>query len=85
MPRSIEIHFIDSICVNCIYNCLLQTFFGNCAFPQNLYTKKLGEIRVWYAVSTPHTLDTLNCSKYKCVLFGLLYMRYFALDIFYHG
>ena len=23
---------------------------GNCAFPENFYTKKLGEIRVYYAV-----------------------------------
>ena len=37
---------------------------GNCAFPQNVHTRKVGEITVFYAV--------IFCTKYTAPLFELL-------------
>ena len=42
-----------SHCVT-LLNFLVWKFCGNCAFPQNFYTRKLGEIEVFYAISISH-------------------------------
>ena len=38
---------------------------GNCAFPQNFYTRKLGEITVFYAVKVIVTWACADISDFK--------------------
>ena len=58
---------------NClkVFDHFCLKFCGNCAFPQNFYTRKLGKILVFYAVVQTLTMYVSmhhNLSRYMCYL-----------------
>ena len=69
--------------------------FGRIAFPQNLHTKKLGEILVFYAVILSRICDYINfCnstflpftvfSVLLCLHLSILFFNYFGqLEVFF--
>ena len=59
MPSFSSVEILPNDTVSAGFRAIHRKLYGNCAFSQNFYTKKLGEITVFYVVKHECTLHKI--------------------------